>query len=54
MTKGLEFDCSIIFNCNNEKYGESELDKKLLYVSLTRALHLQYIFYNGDISNLIK
>jgi DNA helicase II / ATP-dependent DNA helicase PcrA len=53
MTKGLEFDCSIIFNCNAENYKENELDKKLLYVSLTRALHLQYIFYNGTISNLI-
>lgn len=53
MTKGLEFDCSIIFNCNAENYKENELDKKLLYVSLTRALHLQYVFYNGTISNLI-
>jgi DNA helicase II / ATP-dependent DNA helicase PcrA len=53
MTKGLEFDCSIIFNCSQENYKENELDKKLLYVALTRALHLQYIFYNGTISNLI-
>jgi DNA helicase II / ATP-dependent DNA helicase PcrA len=53
MTKGLEFDCSIIFNCNDENYKENELDKKLLYVSLTRALHLEYVFYNGNISSLI-
>ncbi|ERI90125.1 hypothetical protein HMPREF1982_04065 [Clostridiales bacterium oral taxon 876 str. F0540] len=54
MTKGLEFDCSIIYNCNEENYADSELDKKLLYVALTRALHLQYVFYNGELSELLK
>jgi DNA helicase-2/ATP-dependent DNA helicase PcrA len=53
MTKGLEFDCSIVYNCNDENYSDNELDKKLLYVALTRALHLQYVFYNGNISSLI-
>jgi DNA helicase-2/ATP-dependent DNA helicase PcrA len=53
MTKGLEFDCSVIFNCNDENYKDQELDKKILYVALTRALHLEYIFYNGDKSKLI-
>ncbi|NEZ46235.1 AAA family ATPase [Clostridium niameyense] len=54
MTKGLEFDCSIVYNCNEENYGNNELDKRLLYVVLTRALHMEYIFYTGDISNLIN
>lgn len=53
LTKGLEFDCSIIFNCNEENYKDDELDKKLLYVALTRALHYQYVFYNGKISSLL-
>ncbi len=53
MTKGLEFDCSIIYNCNEENYADNELDKKLLYVALTRALHLQYVFYNGNISRIL-
>lgn len=53
MTKGLEFDCSIIYNCSSENYSETELNKKLLYVVLTRALHEEYIFYNGEISPLI-
>ncbi|MEW8955474.1 RNA polymerase recycling motor HelD [Clostridium sp.] len=53
MTKGLEFDCSIIYNCNDENYKEDEEDKKLLYVALTRALHYEYIFYNGNLSYLI-
>ncbi|NMM62768.1 AAA family ATPase [Clostridium sp. P21] len=53
MTKGLEFDCSVIYNCNKENYKDNELDKKILYVSLTRALHLQYIFFNDEKSNII-
>ncbi|KAA8670223.1 AAA family ATPase [Clostridium sp. WLY-B-L2] len=54
MTKGLEFDCTIIYNCNEENYTENELDKKILYVALTRALHMEYIFYSGKISKIIE
>lgn len=54
MTKGLEFDCSVVYNCSKENYSDSEIDKKVLYVVLTRALHLEYIFYKGEKSNLIK
>ncbi|MFL0247828.1 RNA polymerase recycling motor HelD [Candidatus Clostridium stratigraminis] len=54
MTKGLEFDCSVVFNCNDANYSESELDKKLLYVVLTRALHFQYVFFSGKISSLLE
>lgn len=53
MTKGLEFDCSVIYNCNEENYQNNELDKKILYVVLTRALHLEYIFYNKKPSQLL-
>lgn len=53
MTKGLEFDCSVLYNCNEENYGDNELDKKILYVALTRALHLEYIFYNKKLSPLL-
>lgn len=53
LTKGLEFDCSIVYNLNSETYKNVDMDKKLLYVVLTRALHYEYIFYNGDISELI-
>jgi DNA helicase-2/ATP-dependent DNA helicase PcrA len=53
MTKGLEFDCVVVYNCNRENYDTSELDKKLLYVVLTRALHMEYIFYKGEISELL-
>lgn len=53
MTKGLEFDCSVIYDCSNSNYDESELSKKILYVVLTRALHFEYIFYREKITSLI-
>lgn len=52
ITKGLEFDCTIIINTNN--YEENLLDERLLYVSLTRALHFEYILSITGISSLIK
>ncbi len=39
--KGVEFDCVIIPYANNQTY-QNELDKNLLYVSATRALHNLY------------
>lgn len=54
LTKGLEFDCSIVYNLNSEIYKNVDMDKKLLYVVLTRALHYEYIFYNGNISELVN
>lgn len=53
MTKGLEFDCSVIYDCNDKNYQDNELDKKILYVALTRALHEEYVFYNGKLTNLL-
>lgn len=53
MTKGLEFDATIVYNCNADIYKNEVLDKKLLYVALTRALHLQYVMYNGSLSSLL-
>jgi DNA helicase II / ATP-dependent DNA helicase PcrA len=54
MTKGLEFDATIIYDCSEENYNDNDLDKKLLYVALTRALHLQYIIYNNSVSKLLE
>lgn len=53
MTKGLEFDATIVYNCNEDMYRNEVLDKKLLYVALTRALHLQYVMYRGALSSLL-
>ena len=53
LTKGLEFDCTIILNPSEENYKENTLDQRLLYVSLTRALHLEYIIEKDKITRLI-
>ncbi|SJZ84021.1 ATP-binding domain-containing protein [Selenihalanaerobacter shriftii] len=41
LAKGLEFDVVFIVNLD-EKYEESEMDLKLLYVAMTRTHHLLY------------
>ncbi|MFL0166188.1 RNA polymerase recycling motor HelD [Candidatus Clostridium helianthi] len=53
LTKGLEFDCTIILNPSEDNYKENILDERLLYVSLTRALHLEYIIIKDEATNLI-
>ena len=43
ISKGLEFDSTIIYTFKNNKY--SELEKNLFYVACTRSQH-QLIVYN--------
>ena len=52
-SKGLEFDTVILPNVSEENYN-SEIDKNILYVASTRALHKLYVFYIGNKSKLIK
>ena len=54
LAKGLEFDCVIISNANNEKYEDNSLDKKLLYVTITRAMSKLDVFYIGEMTELLK
>ncbi len=50
LAKGLEFDAVIIANGNDVTYGLSNIDLKLLYVAITRAMHEVYINYEGSLS----
>ncbi len=52
LAKGLEFDCVIISNANKEKYTNSSLDIKLLYVTITRAMSKLDIFYQDELSDV--
>lgn len=54
LAKGLEFDAVFISNADSISYKDTELDAKLLYVAMTRALHKLYIYYSGKISPLLK
>lgn len=55
LSKGLEFDAVIINEANEIMYSsEKPLDMKLLYVSITRALHEVHIIYSGDLTKPLK
>jgi len=53
LAKGLEFDAVLIVNIN-ESYFEKELDIKLLYVVMTRALHRLKLYYMEGTMPLLK
>ena len=50
--KGIEFDCVIIPFANEENYN-NELDRNLLYVASTRALHKLYFLSDNKPSNFL-
>jgi DNA helicase-2/ATP-dependent DNA helicase PcrA len=54
LAKGLEFDIVLIADAGAGIYRESELDAKLLYVAMTRPLHKLFIYYQGELSPLLK
>lgn len=52
-SKGLEFDAVILLDVNKQNYY-SQVDKRLLYVACTRALHELIIISNGELSTLVN
>lgn len=53
LAKGLEFDAVIIYDAGKVNYS-TEFDRRLLYISCTRALHRLTIFYTGEGSSFIR
>ena len=53
LAKGLEFDVVMIVDADQERYGENELDIKLLYMAMTRPLHRLHLYYRGELSPLL-
>ncbi len=54
LAKGLEFDAVILSDASSEKYSLSEMDAKLLYVAMTRAMHIMDIHYFDELSPLLN
>lgn len=54
LTKGLEFDATIVYDPSEKNYKNDILDQRLLYVSLTRALHYEYIIEINELTKMIK
>ena len=52
MAKGLEFDQVIIPGVDSESYSR-EIDKYMLYVACTRAMHKLTLLYQGKISKFL-
>ena len=53
LSKGMEFDVVFICDVSQANY-QSEADKRLLYISCTRALHRLYLLWEGQPSPLLK
>jgi DNA helicase-2/ATP-dependent DNA helicase PcrA len=51
--KGLEFDAVLVYDVSEHSY-RSALDRRLLYIACTRALHRLFLYYCGQISPLLK
>lgn len=54
LTKGLEFDATIVYDPSEKNYRDNILDQRLLYVSLTRALHYEYVIEINKLTKMIK
>lgn len=52
LAKGLEFDEVLVPFANASEYA-TELDRRLLYVACTRAMHLLTLTYNGEFTKLV-
>lgn len=53
LVKGLEFDMVIIANASQEAYSTDTLDVKLLYIAMTRPLHVLYIYSVGEKAKML-
>lgn len=55
LSKGLEFDCVIISDADNKKYDTNNIvDMKMLYVSMTRALHKLIVLYDEKMNDILN
>ena len=54
LSKGLEFDSVIITDVDINNYSKSEVDTKLLYVCITRAMSILDIYHVEPLTELLK
>lgn len=52
MAKGLEFDVVLVYDVSKENYS-SEIDRRLLYIACTRALHRLALYHTGKRSEFL-
>lgn len=55
LAKGLEFDATLLMNVDSKNYNPShDIDMKLLYVGMTRALHETNVISSGELPNILQ
>lgn len=54
LAKGLEFDAVLLYDVSASRFKENDLDIKLLYVMITRALHYLNLYALGEPVELLK
>lgn len=54
LAKGMEFDVALIVDVDAETYSETEFDGRLLYVALTRPLHVLHLFWSGKVAKQLE
>jgi DNA helicase-2/ATP-dependent DNA helicase PcrA len=52
MSKGLEFDQVIVPFCDNKTYS-TEIDRQMLYIACTRAMHKLDLLFTGQPSSIL-
>ena len=53
LAKGLEFDCVILPDTDKNNY-KNEIDRQMIYIGITRALHKLTLLYTGEITGFLK
>ena len=53
LAKGLEFDCVILPDADKNNY-KNEIDRQMIYIGITRALHKLTLLYTGEITGFLK
>lgn len=54
LAKGLEFDAVLLYDVSARRFKENDLDIKLLYVMITRALHYLNVYALGEPAEILK
>jgi DNA helicase-2/ATP-dependent DNA helicase PcrA len=53
LAKGLEFDCVILPDCCEKNYA-NEIDRQMLYIGITRALHKISVLHLGELAKFLE
>lgn len=54
LAKGMEFDVALVVDVDAVTYSETEFDGRLLYVALTRPLHVLHLFWSGKVAKQLE